>query len=192
MSIRGVRRRQSHFPDFFPSVKFFSPVENFHFGRPKTSFGGFEKWKAKKKKKKKRKRKRKEKKKEKSSPHFPPFISLSNFSSFHFQFSIFPFTIFLLFFSIFLPFFLASFFPVGQQKFPGQKFLGGALCPLPRLLRHCCQTYRERRRLIGNTYEWHRNYLRTSGVEDVEEAKLNKEKGHTCNKWFYCSKYRSW
>ena len=30
-----------------------------------------------------------------------------------------------------------------------------------------CQTYRERRRLIGNTYEWHRNYLRTSGVEDI-------------------------
>ena len=48
-----------------------------------------------------------------------------------------------------------------------------------------CQTYRERRRLIGNTYEWHRNYLRTSGVEDVEEesvicgkcrTKLNKER----------------
>ena len=47
------------------------------------------------------------------------------------------------------------------------------------------QTYRERRRLIGNTYEWHRNYLRTSGVEDVEEesvicgkcrTKLNKER----------------
>ena len=48
-----------------------------------------------------------------------------------------------------------------------------------------CQTYRERRRLIGNTFEWHRNYLRTSGVEDVEEesvicgkcrTKLNKER----------------
>ena len=48
-----------------------------------------------------------------------------------------------------------------------------------------CQTYKERRRLIGNTYEWHRNYLRTSGVEDVQEesvicgkcrTKLNKER----------------
>ena len=48
-----------------------------------------------------------------------------------------------------------------------------------------CQTYREQRRLIGNTYEWHRNYLRISGVEDVEEqsvvcgncrTKLNKER----------------
>ena len=31
------------------------PVEYFHFGRPKTNFSGFEKWKAKKKKKKKKK-----------------------------------------------------------------------------------------------------------------------------------------
>ena len=45
---------------------------------------------------------------------------------FHLPFSTFPFTIFLLFFSIFtpFPFFLASFFPVGQQKFPGLKSLG--------------------------------------------------------------------
>ena len=41
------------FPDFFPSMKCFFLVENFHFGRPKTNFSGFEKWKAKKKKKKK-------------------------------------------------------------------------------------------------------------------------------------------
>ena len=45
------------FPDFFffAGVKCFSPVQNFHFGRPKTNFSRFEKWKAKKKKKKKKK-----------------------------------------------------------------------------------------------------------------------------------------
>ena len=32
------------FPDFFPSVKCFFLVENFHFGRPKTNFSSFEKW----------------------------------------------------------------------------------------------------------------------------------------------------
>ena len=39
------------------------------------------------------------------------------------------------------PFFLASLFPTGQQKFPGQKPLQGHLppCPTPRLLRHCMQ-----------------------------------------------------
>ena len=79
------------FPDFFPGVKCFFPVENFHFGRSKTNFSAFEKWKAKKKKKK-----------------VPS--SFCNFPSFHFQFSTFLFTIFLLFFPIFptFPFFLAS------------------------------------------------------------------------------------
>ena len=43
------------FPDFFPGVKSFFPVENSHFGRPKTNFRRFQKWKAKKKKKKKKK-----------------------------------------------------------------------------------------------------------------------------------------
>ena len=52
--------------------------------------------------------------------------SFCNFSPFHFQFSTFPFLIFF-FFSNF-PFFLASLFPVGQQKFPGEK-CQGALCP---------------------------------------------------------------
>ena len=28
------------FPDFFPDVKCFFPVEKSHFGRPKTNFGG--------------------------------------------------------------------------------------------------------------------------------------------------------
>ena len=53
---RGVsgiffRRGKVVFPDFFPGVKCFFPVENSNFGRPKTNFSGFEKWKAKKKKK---------------------------------------------------------------------------------------------------------------------------------------------
>ena len=42
------------------------------------------------------------------------------------NFSTFPFTIFTPF-----PFFLASFFPLGQQKFLGQKSLGGTLHPAP-------------------------------------------------------------
>ena len=50
--------------------------------------------------------------------HFPP--SILNYT--------FPFTIFLLFFSIF-PFFLASLFPVGQQKFPGEKASRGHSAP---------------------------------------------------------------
>ena len=49
-------RGQSHFSWFFPGVKCFFPVENSHFGRPKTNFCCFQKWKAKKKKKKKLKK----------------------------------------------------------------------------------------------------------------------------------------
>ena len=59
-------------------------------------------------------------KKKRSSDHFHTFLP------FHFRFSTFlfsVFTIFLLFFSIF-PFFLASLFPVGQQKFSGEKHQG--------------------------------------------------------------------
>ena len=70
--------------------------------------------------------------------HFSWFFSrvltsFHNFSYFLVQFSTFPFTIFLLFFSIFTPFpvFLASFSPIRQQKFPGQKSLGGTLPPAP-------------------------------------------------------------
>ena len=102
------------FPDFFPGVKCFFPVENSHFGRPKTNFRRFQKWKAKKKKKKKKKK---------------------LYNVFLLQFSVFH-----LFFSIFTPFpffSLASFFPIRQQKFPRQKSRGGALPPCPRLLRHC-------------------------------------------------------
>ena len=94
------------FPDFFPGVKCFFPVENSHFGRPKTNFRRFQKWKAKKKKK-----------------------VLTSFSDVF----LLPFPIFHLFYSIFtpFPFFLASFFPIRQQKFPGQKSLGGHSAPLP-------------------------------------------------------------
>ena len=99
------------FPDFFVAWNAFFPVWNFRCGRPKTSFSGFEKWEAK---------------------------VLSSFSIFHLPFYNFP--SFLLNFDHFSLFFLASFFPVGQQKFPGQKSQG-ALClpppPPPRLLRHC-------------------------------------------------------
>ena len=41
------QRGQNHFSWFFPDVKYFFPVENSHFGRPKTNFTGFEKWKGK-------------------------------------------------------------------------------------------------------------------------------------------------
>ena len=85
------------------------PVEDFHFGCPPKKVTS---------------------KKEKG-----PLLIFKLFSFLHFQFSIYHFTIFLLFFSNFSPFstfFLASFFPVGQQKFPGQKSRGGGvLCPCP-------------------------------------------------------------
>ena len=99
------------FPDVFPGVKCFFPVENSHFGRPKTNFRRFQKWKAKKKKKKKKKK------------------VLTSFSDVF----LLPFPIFHLFYSIFtpFPFFLASFFPIRQQKFPGQKSLGGHSAPPP-------------------------------------------------------------
>ena len=107
-------------------MKCFFPVENFHFGRPKTNFSGFEKWKGKRKKKKKRKEKKR------SSPHFLTFPpSILNFPS-----SLLKFSFFYSRFSTLFHFFLASFFPVGQQKFPGQKSLGGTLPPAPCLLRH--------------------------------------------------------
>ena len=96
------------FPDFFPGVKCFFPVENSHFGRPKTNFRRFQKWKAKKKKKKK------------VSPLF------RTFSCFNFQFSTFSYQLSPLF-----HFFLTSFFPIRHHKFPGQKSLGGTLPPLP-------------------------------------------------------------
>ena len=109
------QRWQSHFPDFFPGVKCFFPVENSQFGRPKTNFSGFQKTKTK--------------------THKKVLFKFCNFSFFHFLFSTFHFLIFLLFHSI-VPFFLASLFPVGLQKFPGG---GGEHSGLhtPCLLHHC-------------------------------------------------------
>ena len=111
------------FPDFFPSVKCIFPVENSHFGRPKTNFSCFEKWKAKNEKREREKKKK------------GPLLFLY-FSSFTFKFSTFLFSIFLLFCSIFT-IFLASLYPIRQHKFPDQKSLGGHSAPCPRLLRHC-------------------------------------------------------
>ena len=85
------------------------PVANFHFGRPKTNFSHFEKWKAKKKKKKE------------------VLSSFCNFPFFHFQFSTFLFTIFLLFFSISHPPFPCLFFPGRSAKISWSEVSG--LCP---------------------------------------------------------------
>ena len=77
-------RGQNHFSwFFFPVWNAFFPVENFHFGTPKTNFCHFEKWKAKKKKKKKK-------------DPLLILLLLELFSSFHFQFSFFssPFSVF--------------------------------------------------------------------------------------------------
>ena len=95
-------------PNFFPGVKCFFPVENFHFGRPKTN----------KKTKQKQKQKR-------SSPHF------GTSASFHFQFSTFPFTIFLLFFSIFppFPFFPCLFLPGRSAEISRSEVSGVTLSP---------------------------------------------------------------
>ena len=104
------------FPDFFPGVKCFFPVENSHFVRPKTNFCRFQKWKAKKKKKKKKR-------------------VLTSFSDVF----LLPFPIFHLFFSIFtpFPFFPCPFFPNTSAKISRSEVSGGALCPpAPRLLRH--------------------------------------------------------
>ena len=37
------QRGQINFSDFFNGMKYFFPVENSHFGTPKTNFSGFEK-----------------------------------------------------------------------------------------------------------------------------------------------------
>ena len=89
-------------------MKCFFPVENSHFGRPKTNFRRFQKWKAKKKK-------------EKKSPHlvlerFP--ASISNFPPFLINFH--PFSIFSL--PIFSRYVIKN-FPL--------RSLGGHSAPLP-------------------------------------------------------------
>ena len=109
------QRGKAIFPDFFPSVKCFFPVENSHFGRPKTIFR-FWKWKARNKTNKQKTKK----KKKRSSPHFVSFSpSVFNFPPSLYWFSFFS-----------APFSLAPLFLVGQQKFPSQKSRR-ALCPLP-------------------------------------------------------------
>ena len=83
---RIFRGGQSHFfRIFFPGVKCFFPIGNFHFGRHKTNFGHFEKWKKKKEKKKR------------SSPHLLTFPLICNFPPY--------FPCFLLHFLFFLPLF---------------------------------------------------------------------------------------
>ena len=110
-------RGQNHFSWFFPGVKCFFPVENFHFGWPKTNFSGFgfEKWQAKRKKKERKKKK-------------GPLLIFVTFplSMFHF-----PFTIFLLssIFTLF-PFFPCLFFPGRSAEISQSEVLGGAhYCP---------------------------------------------------------------
>ena len=94
----------------------------FHFGRPKTNFSGFEKWKKQKKKKKKQAKKKKKKKKKGPLPfcNFPTFLFKIFLQLFFFS-SPFP--------PPFSLFSLPLFFQVGQQKFPCQKSLGGTLPP---------------------------------------------------------------
>ena len=110
-SARGVRRIffrgvKVIFSNFFPGVKCFFLLENSHFVRPKTNFSGFEKW---------------QKKKEKEKENDPLF--LLPFSIFHLPIFNFPS------FQLHFPLFLVSFFPVGQQKFPGQKSRGAPYPP---------------------------------------------------------------
>ena len=77
-----------------------------------------------------------EKQKKKSPPLFITFpTSISNFPPSLLQFSFFS-SQFSHLFPLF-PFSLASFFPIGQQKFPGHKSWGHSAPMHPRLLRHC-------------------------------------------------------
>ena len=102
-------RGQRHFFWFFflPGVKCFFPVENYHFGRPKTNFNGFEKWKKK------------------------VLSSFCNFPSFHFQllflqFSFFsspPFPPF--------PFFPCLLFPDRSVEISRSEVSGGHSAPSP-------------------------------------------------------------
>ena len=124
--VRGIYfRGQSYFSQFCSQHEMLFAGRNFHFLEGPNKFQRFQKSDKKKKKKKRRG----------SSVHFKLVFFL-----FHFRFSTFPFAMFCLCFSVFL-FFLASLFPVGQQKFLGKECQGGTLlllppAPLPRLLRH--------------------------------------------------------
>ena len=108
-------RGQSHFSwFFFPDMKWLFPVKSSRFGRPKTNFRRFKKWKAKKKKKKK-----------KSSPLFITFpTSISNFPPSLLQFYFFS--------SQFLPLFhfsLPLFSRYVSKNFPVRSLGGGHSAP---------------------------------------------------------------
>ena len=77
----------------------------------------------KNKKKKNQKKKKKKRRKKKSSPHFVTFPN--SILIFHLPYLDFP--SFLLHF----PFFLASLFPIDQQKFPRSEVSVGHSAPLP-------------------------------------------------------------
>ena len=95
---------KSFFLIFFLGVKCFFPIENFHFGRPKTNFCHFEKWKAKKKR----------------------------VLSFFWNYSLLPFSIFLLFFSIFpsFPFFPNRSAEISRSEVSGGKLYPLPVMPL--------------------------------------------------------------
>ena len=107
VTVKFFRGGEVIFPDFFP-VWIAFPVENFHFGRPKTNLSGFKKWKAK-------------------NVTFPP--SIFNFPPTLFQFS---FSISPPFFFSCLSFSDRS-AEISRSEVSGHS----APCPpLPRLLRH--------------------------------------------------------
>ena len=95
------------FPEFFPCVKCFFPIENSQVPKNKNKT-------------------KQNKTKTRSSPHFATFPPIFNFppSLFRFSFSIFPFFFFFSF---------PLFSPIGQQKFPGEKSLAMALGDFPWL-----------------------------------------------------------
>ena len=99
------------FPHFFPGVKCFFLVENFHFGRPKTDFCCFEKWQANKR----------------VLSSFLIF-SLLPFSIFHLPFYNFP--SFLLHFPLF-SIFPCLFFPGRSAEISRSEDSRGVLCPPP-------------------------------------------------------------
>ena len=119
-------------------MKYFFPVENSHFGRPKTNFRRFQKWKAKKTNKQTKKERKKQtnkqtnkqtktnktkQNKKKSSPLFITFpTSISNFPPSLLQFSFFYTQLSPLF-----PFSLPLFSRYFSKNFPVRSL--GELCP---------------------------------------------------------------
>ena len=116
--VRGIifRGGKVIFPDVFPGLRCFFPVEYSHFGRATTNFSGFEKWKVKKKKKKKKKGLC-------SASRFHVFQpSISNFPTSLLQFS---------FFSFHFLFSLPLFSRYVSKNFPVKSVRGTVPCPLP-------------------------------------------------------------